>query len=132
MQRRYSRQREMILRWVSGTTEHPTAEMVYQGLKPEEPSLSRGTVYRNLNLLAEEGKLERMPLPVERYDARTEPHPHFQCRCCGRISDLSLPYQEELDRAAAEQIGARVLRHDLFFYGVCAQCQAEEGSAAEG
>ena len=57
--KRYSRQREMIYRAVVGSKEHPTAEMVYQWLKPANPNLSLGTVYRNLNLLAEEGILIR-------------------------------------------------------------------------
>ena len=52
--KRYSRQRELIFETLKGTDRHPTAEMVYQWLKPENPNLSLGTVYRNLNLLAEE------------------------------------------------------------------------------
>ena len=66
---RYSRQREMIYEAISKSDQHPTAEMVYRWLKPDNPSLSLGTVYRNLNLLTEEGRLVRMPFPVERYDA---------------------------------------------------------------
>ena len=52
--KRYSRQRELIYEAVLGSDQHPTAEMVFQWLKPENPSLSLGTVYRNLNLLTEE------------------------------------------------------------------------------
>ena len=63
--KRYSRQRELIYQAVLGSKEHPTAEMVYQWLKPVAPNLSLGTVYRNLTLLAEEGVLIRMPFPVE-------------------------------------------------------------------
>ena len=51
--KRYSRQREMIYRAVVGSKEHPTAEMVYQWLKPANPNLSLGTVYRNLSLLVD-------------------------------------------------------------------------------
>ena len=64
--KRYSRQRELIYQAVLGSKEHPTAEMVYQWLKPVAPNLSLGTVYRNLTLLAEEGVLIRMPFPVDR------------------------------------------------------------------
>lgn len=52
IQRRYSRQRELIYNCLLETKEHPTAEMVYQWLLPDNPNLSRGTVYRNLKLLA--------------------------------------------------------------------------------
>ena len=96
--KRYSRQRELIYEALRQTDEHPTAEMVYHWLKPENPNLSLGTVYRNLNLLADEGTIRRMAFPVERYDARTEPHPHFCCDRCGCVYDLEMPYDPELDR----------------------------------
>lgn len=42
--KRYSRQRELIYQALCQTDEHPTAEMVYRWLKPENPTLSLGTV----------------------------------------------------------------------------------------
>ncbi len=124
--RRYSKQRELIYEAVLGSKEHPTAEMVYQWLKPKNPALSLGTVYRNLTLLAQEGVLVRMPFPVERYDAETHPHSHFRCRGCGRVFDLSLDYEAALDQAAAGLIpGFRVEGHDLTFTGLCDQCREE-------
>ena len=54
-QKRYSRQRELIYECLQGMKIHPTAEMIYQTLKPEYPKLSLGTVYRNLNQLADWG-----------------------------------------------------------------------------
>ena len=45
---RYSKKREAILQAIKNTDCHPTAEWVYQTLKPEHPDLSLGTVYRNL------------------------------------------------------------------------------------
>ena len=36
--KRFSKQRELILSAVMNTTEHPTAEMVYTRLKPENPA----------------------------------------------------------------------------------------------
>ena len=119
--KRYSRQREMIYQALCGTTEHPTADMVYQWLKPENPNLSLGTVYRNLNLLADEGVITRMPFPVERYDANVKPHPHFRCGCCGAVSDLDLPYDETLD-ARVNALGHQVEHHSVLFSGTCINC----------
>ncbi|MCI8473996.1 MAG: transcriptional repressor [Oscillospiraceae bacterium] len=121
--KRYSRQRELICRAVLESKEHPTAEMVYQWLKPANPNLSLGTVYRNLNLLAEEGILMRMPFPVERYDGETKPHSHFRCRGCGRVFDLEMSAQKELDNAAEQAApGFHVEGHDLTFTGLCPEC----------
>ena len=121
--KRYSRQRELIYNAVLGSREHPTAEMVYQWLKPANPNLSLGTVYRNLNLLAEEGILIRMPFPVERYDGDIHPHSHFRCKSCGRVFDIELE-GSELDRAAAKAApGFQIEGHELNFTGVCPKCQ---------
>ena len=129
---RYSRQRELIYQSVCASREHPTAEMVYAMLKPEHPGLSLGTVYRNLHLLADEGKLIRMPFPVERYDAVTEPHSHFRCKSCGEVFDfdrfdLSAPQSRALDAAAeAAQPGFLVERHQLTFTGLCPDCRRRQ------
>ena len=124
--KRYSRQRELIFEALRHTREHPTAEMLYRWLKPENPSLSLGTVYRNLNLLAEEGVITRMPFPVERYDADTRPHPHFCCDECGSVYDLDLPYDQEVDQRARMASGHDVTGHQVTFHGVGAPCRRTE------
>jgi Fur family peroxide stress response transcriptional regulator len=126
MQRRYSKQRELILNYVQQTKSHPSAEMIYQQLKPCHPTLSRGTVYRNLNLLAEDGLVTRMRFPIERFDGRTEPHSHFQCQRCGDIVDLDHPYWAELDTEVSKMTGGVVTRHEMIFYGICSNCMNKE------
>ena len=121
--KRYSRQRELIYEALRQTEQHPTAEMTYQWLKPANPSLSLGTVYRNLNLLADEGAIRRMAFPVERYDAKTMPHPHFCCDQCGAVYDLHLPYDAELDRQALLASGHDVTGHEVVFHGICTKCK---------
>ncbi|MFR2521382.1 MAG: transcriptional repressor [Evtepia gabavorous] len=121
--KRYSRQRELIYEALRQTEQHPTAEMIYQCLKPANPSLSLGTVYRNLNLLADEGAIRRMAFPVERYDAKTMPHPHFCCDQCGAVYDLHLPYDAELDRQALLASGHDVTGHEVVFHGICTKCK---------
>jgi Fur family peroxide stress response transcriptional regulator len=124
--KRYSRQRELIYNAVLGSKEHPTAEMVYQWLKPANPNLSLGTVYRNLNLLAQEGVLIRMPFPVERYDGDVHPHSHFRCRACSRVFDIELDQGPEIDQAAAKAVpGFQVEGHELIFTGVCPECRKQ-------
>lgn len=121
--KRYSRQRELIYGALLHTTEHPTAEMVYQWLKPDNPNLSLGTVYRNLNLLANEGRIMRLCFPVERYDATTQPHSHFCCDKCGRVYDLDLEYSKELDKKAMACSEHQIAGHELRFRGVCVACK---------
>ena len=57
---KYSRQREAIIHFLKSRKDHPTAEVIYQHLKEDQPNLSLGTVYRNLNLLAEIGEIQKL------------------------------------------------------------------------
>ena len=121
---RFSHQREEIYQAVCATKEHPTAQMVYDTLKPRMPRLSLGTVYRNLHQMAEEGRLLELNGPVNRFDATVAPHTHIRCSSCGRVADLDLPYDMALDRAAGAS-GWAVADHHLMFHGICPVCAGE-------
>lgn len=123
---RYSRKREAILDAIRSTGVHPSADWVYQTLKPAFPDLSLGTVYRNLARFKEEGLVVSLGTVngQERFDAIVTPHTHFICQTCGAILDLPEPKAEEnldLDRIA-RRYGVRIARHELTFYGVCPGC----------
>ena len=121
---RFSQQREEIYRAVCATKEHPSAQMVYDTLKPHMPKLSLGTVYRNLHQMAQEGRLMELNGPVSRFDATTVPHTHILCAKCGRVTDLEMPYSNALDAQAAEE-GWVIDGHYLMFYGMCPACAGE-------
>ena len=57
---KFSRQREAVLNALQSTKSHPTAEWVYENVKPEFPNISLATVYRNLNLLCDCGSAMRV------------------------------------------------------------------------
>lgn len=120
-QRRYSHQREIILECLRSQKSHPTAEMIYQMLKPEHPKLSLGTVYRNLNQLADWGEITRMPFHIERYDADTSPHAHFCCDSCGQVFDLPMPEGEDMAPFCAHY-GFAMQRETRLFFGLCSDC----------
>jgi len=123
---RYSHQREEIMEYLSSTTEHPSADMVYTHLKATMPSLSLGTVYRNLKLLEESGRIRRVTTPqnVERYDARCCDHGHFVCERCGSVKDLSVIDPQAARQGCELEEGDRVQWVNLIFGGVCAACAA--------
>lgn len=121
--KRYSKQRELIYQCLMSTEEHPTAETIYTKLKAEHPNLSLGTVYRNLNLLADEGVAARMPFAVDRYDGNVVPHAHFRCTTCGAVSDLmELNYDGMRNQEVAVATGHVVEHHEVIFSGTCKDC----------
>lgn len=124
--RKNSKKRQAILEALCATREHPTAEMLYQQLKPDYPELSLGTVYRNLGVLAEEGLVASVVRVAgqERYDATTAPHAHFVCRVCRRVMDMALPEGlEELYSALDRDFGFAAESCAVSVTGVCGDCR---------
>ncbi|MDD4714959.1 MAG: transcriptional repressor [Oscillospiraceae bacterium] len=124
--KKYSRKREAILEAIQSTRSHPSADWVYEQLRRQFPDISLRTVYRNIAAFKDEGLLVTVGVVdgEERYDADAKPHAHFVCQSCGRILDLSeADAGPELDKAAARELDARILRHQLIFYGICKDCR---------
>lgn len=121
---RYSKQRERIYAAVNGSGLHPTAIMVYNDLAKDDPRLSLGTVYRNLNQLSDAGRLKKIPLADGscRYDATLGLHSHIVCTRCGRVADVPLPELAELEKAIERDTGYRLDRYDVVMQGACKDC----------
>ena len=124
--RKNSKKRQAILEALCATREHPTAEMLYQQLKPTYPELSLGTVYRNLGVLVEEGLAVSVVRVAgqERYDATTVPHAHFVCRGCNRVMDMDLPDgMEAVYGTLAQDFDFTAESCTVSVTGVCGNCR---------
>lgn len=117
-------QRQIVLDAVFSLKNHPTAEEVYSFIKPNYPSISLGTVYRNLNLLSESGKLLKVSITdaADRFDHNVFTHYHIKCSKCENISDIDIDYMHEMDKKVAEVTGFGIESHDIIFKGVCPNC----------
>lgn len=121
---KYSRQREAIKQYLSGTTCHPTAEQVYQQVREDYPNISLGTVYRNLSLLTELGEIQKIPSQdgLDHFDARITPHAHIYCTRCHRIDDLPGELPDTLDKLAQQHYSGQIQGHSITFHGICKDC----------
>ena len=127
-ERRNTRQRALILETVQKHRDHPSAEQIYTEVRAISPRISRGTVYRNLNLLSETGSIRHMEMPdADRFDWRNDRHYHLRCTGCGRVIDVPIDYQEGLDQALAEQTGYLMVFHHTAFEGLCPDCAEHRG-----
>lgn len=122
---KYSRQREMILDSVMNCCDHPTADTVYARVRALDPKVSLGTVYRNLNLLAEGGQLRKVSVPggSDRFDRTLSEHGHIVCTECGTMCDIVPENLAILDHEIAALTDFRVTRRELILEGVCPACQ---------
>ena len=127
--RKTSVKRQAIIDALMNTTSHPSAEMLYEQLKPTIPDLSLGTVYRNLSLFTGDGTAQ-VAAHVdgkERFDGRTDPHIHFVCRKCGCVYDLdSLSVHESFYPEIIEKYHFIPEKYSLTFTGLCSSCAAEQ------
>lgn len=121
-----TRQRQLVYDIVMRAPEHYTAEEIFSLAREKMPSVARGTVYRNLGILAQEGRIRRLEMPCApaRYDRQFSPHPHLICEVCGRVEDLAMP--EGLLSPLAQ--GVELTGYDLKLFHICAQCRAQERS----
>jgi Fe2+ or Zn2+ uptake regulation protein len=109
---------------LSESREHPTAGHTHEALRREFPRVSLGTVYRNLEILASEGRIEAVPTPYgpTRYDGNVSPHHHFICEGCGEIEDIELRLPDELTARVRRKYRLRPTRLRIDFYGLCRSC----------
>ncbi|MFC1861530.1 Fur family transcriptional regulator [Chloroflexota bacterium] len=125
MNRRATKQRAAILKILRNTRSHPTADQIYDAVRQKIPNISKGTVYRNLQVLREDGAISELNLngTLSRYEEKQDKHYHFRCEQCGRVFDLGEQVNTEIDKKVAERTGFMVSSHQTEFRGLCKDCQ---------
>jgi Fur family ferric uptake transcriptional regulator len=121
---RATRQKAAIRTVIHAARRPLTPLEVLEGAREQVPALSIATVYRNIKSLLQDGTIHRVPLPGDnpRYEsthAASTHHHHFQCTSCQRVFDVH-DCPGDLVHMAPE--GFTVERHELTFYGQCAEC----------
>ena len=66
--RRNTIQKDLVRNAVYEMRRHVTANEVYEFVKEVYPTIGKGTVYRNLDILVEEGALRRLKFRMDRTD----------------------------------------------------------------
>ncbi len=123
---RITPQRLAVLRILSVSEDHPSAEMVHEKVKIDFPTTSLATVYKTIALLKELNEVLELGFPnaSNRYDGNKPfPHPHMICVKCGKIMDPELSSLDNLVDEMGKKTGCIILHHRLDFFGVCEECQ---------
>ncbi|MFH7320612.1 Fur family transcriptional regulator [Desulfurivibrio sp. D14AmB] len=122
---RVTKQRQVLLDELRKVCTHPTADELYQMARKRLPRISLGTVYRNLELMAENGMIQKLEVggTQKRFDGNVVPHCHVRCLKCGRVDDLDLSLDLDLESLAREQTGYAIVRHSIEFGGFCPVCR---------
>ena len=128
MERRNTIQKALILRAVCDLKRHLTADEVYEFVKRDHPSIGKGTVYRNLAILTEEGAIRKVEVPdgSDRFDFTLKNHYHVRCVKCGEVFDVDMDEIPDLQKKIHDTHGMEFLMYDIFFKGICPECRAQE------
>ena len=120
----YSKQRETILNFLKNNHTHPSADEVFQEIRPLLPNVSLATVYRNLNLLVELGEIRKIESldGTARFDFNVKEHYHFVCTNCNKVYDVPAEVVSGLDQKAELLTGFKIEKHDISFKGICCNC----------
>lgn len=127
---RLTTQRQIILEELAKVKTHPTASELYDMVRKRLPRIGLGTVYRNLELMAENGMILKLEVggTQKRFDATTDTHYHIRCSNCGKVDDIDTPVLDELVKEAAASSSYQVLGHHVEFSGICPSCQKDTKS----
>jgi Fur family peroxide stress response transcriptional regulator len=128
---RVTPQRLAILRVLTQSRGHPTAEQIHSRLVRQYPTMSLATVYKTIALLKQAGEVLELQFSDfgNRYDGRRpHPHPHVVCTRCGAIVDADDPLLGDAADRVARETGYAIRSHRLDFFGLCPSCLKKDGS----
>lgn len=121
-------QRIAIITMLMNTKAHPTAEVIFKALEPDNPTMSLATVYKTLDSFNEAELIQILSIDGEslHYDFNTAFHPHLICKECNSVKDVDVDISDEMN-AIVKKINAagnyNINKEQLFFYGTCDECR---------
>ncbi len=122
-------QKQIVKQKLAELGNHPTADEVTARVQEEYPTISRATVYRVLNKLADSGEAMRVRINngSDHFDHQVFPHYHVHCSRCGKVADVEMPI-EEMEKFLQDTSGYLILGYTLQFDGICPKCQANQSN----
>lgn len=121
-------QRIEVYKVLIASTEHPSADAVYDKVKKVLPNVSLDTVNRTLNTLSDIGVafVVEGSGDVKRFDGNLDSHQHFKCIKCKKIFDFRhVPFDNvQVPRELEDNF--KVLRTTVYVEGVCRMCLEKE------
>ena len=124
---RMTPQRKVILEELRKVNTHPSADEIYAMVRRRLPRISLGTVYRNLEILAENGQIQKLELgsSLKRFDGVAENHYHIRCIRCDRVVDAPVDFDPALDQKLKNISDFDIIGHRLEFIGICPACRKQ-------
>jgi Fur family transcriptional regulator, peroxide stress response regulator len=125
---RVTPQRLAVCRALAASRSHPTAQALYDQLRPGFPGLSRATIYNTLQALVDAGLIDELGTAgdgAQHYDANLSPHVNLVCTNCHRVEDFAGAPLALVAQTVADESGYRLRGARVVYYGLCPRCQKD-------
>ncbi|MCF6173200.1 MAG: transcriptional repressor [Campylobacteraceae bacterium] len=103
---------------------HIDIDAIYDFILKKYSTMSKATVYRNINELISYNIIEEIKLPHKnkQYEIKKIPHIHLLCKKCSKVEDLFLETKHLLESIKSNS-GFKVEHSFIVIDGICKECQ---------
>lgn len=129
-----TRQRNLVLDCIRDSQgRHLTAEDIAEKLQRDGTPVGKSTIYRFLNILAEEGTLKKYYLEegvsacyqyLKSHETCHE-HYHLKCSRCGTLLHAQCQLLDDIEQTILALYHFRIDSSKTILYGQCANCAAQ-------
>jgi len=105
-----------------------TAQQIFDGLRAEGRGVGIASVYRILDLLADQGLVQRVEIgdTITRFEPAYpggDHHHHLVCNTCGKVEAFEDEGLEHALRQVERKTGYTTAGHDVLLRGACQDCR---------
>ena len=127
---RMTKQRQAVLDELTRVNDFRSAQQIFEDLRSQGQRVGLATVYRSLQGLAEEGRVDTLRSSegeaLYRSCTSDHHHHHLVCRECGFTEEIEQSQIESWVSSVAAAHGFGVVEHSLELSGVCSSCQSKK------
>jgi len=125
---KFTKQRELVLKFLYENDGHFTPEDIYRLLKQQYPDINLGiaTVYRTLTLLESSQIASSISFGAQgkKYElGLKQHHDHLICTKCGNITEFFDETIEERQEEIAKKFNFQMTDHTMKIVGLCSNCR---------
>lgn len=129
---RMTKQRQAVLDELTRVSDFRSAQQIFEDLHSQGQRVGLATVYRSLQGLAEDGRVDTLRSTegevLYRSCASDHHHHHLVCRECGFTEEIEQSQIESWVSAVAADHGFSDVEHSLELFGLCASCREKESA----
>ena len=125
---RMTEERRVLFQEIFAQHQHIDADQLLAALREQGSTISRATVYRNLELMVSCGLVRKQRLGQDRFRYEHvhagQEHDHLICSGCGRVVEFQSQGIVALQREICRAHGFDPAQHTLQIFGRCLECTA--------